>query len=84
MSAYLDLKAAGLNEWTNPRSAAGADYGSVVRLQAAIISACLELANGIWDEEDRMTQRRLKEQFDLYHKTGILVASKLRAERSEG
>ena len=81
---YLNLRACGLGEWESPDSAAAADYGSLTRLQAAVIAACLALANSIWEEEDRMVERRLKQQFDLYQKVGILVASKLRAERGEG
>lgn len=81
---YLDLNACGLGEWESPDSAAAADYGSLTRLQAAVIAACLNLANAIWEEDDRMMERRLRQQFDLYQKAGILIASKLRAERGEG
>ena len=81
---YLNLRACGLGEWESPDSAAASDYGSTVRVQKAIASAQLNLANKIWAEEDRMMERRLKQQFDFYYKTGIIIASALRAERGEG
>ena len=81
VSPFLDLRAAGLGEWCHPSSAAEADGGSQVRLQASIISACLDLANRKWDAETHMEERRIKEQFDAYQKVGILVASLMRAEQ---
>ena len=80
---FLDLRAAGLSEWMRPDTAAGADYSSAARLQSVIVAAMLDLANQIWAEEDRMAERKLRQQFDIYKSAGIILASRLRAERAE-
>jgi hypothetical protein len=81
VTPLLDLEASGQSEWTHPKTASEADGGSQVRLQASLVAVCIYLANLKWDATTHMEERKIKEQFEMYQRTGILLASLMRAEQ---
>jgi hypothetical protein len=66
--------------WGSPSEAAAADFASQKRLQAQIVCAMLSVMDEKHATQDRSTERRLKEQFDDLYRTGIVLASLLKAE----
>lgn len=67
-------------EWTSPQDAAAADFASLKRVQAGLVYALLDLNERIRMEENRATERKLKEEFARVQAITIPLSSLLKAE----
>jgi len=77
---FLDLAAAGLDEWQDPATAAAASVDSQKKLQAMLIATRLLLQRRLHRCQVRADERRIKQDLDEIKTTGYMLAALLKSE----